>query len=167
MTYSEWKNLVKGYKETDSVQSKKELKIQARKVARDLCISLEKLYNKWNQTFVDDDEYDIDKGGGFYSLEDFNDDESELIYSYYSRCGDGYSILIKVPMKFLEEENIKKKNAELRKKYIQELTEKLNYSIKRIEVIKENCNDFRKKLLELEEEHKLDPYSKEVLNDNK
>lgn len=31
--------------------------------------------------------------------------------------------------------------------------------------MKENCNDFRKKLLELEEEQKLDPYSEEVLNE--
>lgn len=103
---------------------KKELKIQARKVARNLCISLEKLYNKWNQTFVDD-EYEIDKGGGFYSLKYFNDDESELVYSYYSRCGDGYSILITVPMKFLDEENIKKKNAELRKNTYKNLLKNL------------------------------------------
>lgn len=164
MKYSEWKNLVKEYKETDSTQTKTSLKIQARKIARNLCGSLERLYSKWGQTFVNEDEYYTCRGGS-YSLHCFNDDEADLVYSYYSRCGDDYSICITVPMKYLDEDNIKRKNAELRKTHIQDLTHELSFSLKSIEQMQENCNNIRKEIVKLEEEQKMDIYSPQIENE--
>lgn len=156
MTYEEYKKLVKECRETDSVKRRDEIKRDVRTQAIAVCENLEKLHNKWGSEFVDDSDYQIGKGG--YSLNSFDSTDAHLTYSDHWAYGGECSIGIQVPMKYLDVENRKKKNAELRKNRIIQLQNQYHRNELEIGRMKKECEDILANVSRLKAEQEADQY---------
>lgn len=156
MTHEEWKKLVNEYRGTDSIKRRDELKRKAWDVSCGLCQALEKLHNKWGVDFVDDSDYII--GKGHYSLKNFDENTAHIVYSDHWAHGGYCDIGISVPMKYLDFENRKRKNAELRKKMITQLQNQYHRNELEIGRMKKECADIVENVSRLKVEQEADPY---------
>lgn len=147
MTHSEYKELVKEYRETDSISKRDEIRSKVRTEAIALCETLDTLYNKYGKDFVDDSDYQIGKGG--YSLNDFSFESANLTYSDHWQYGGSCSIGIMVPMRYLDAETRTKLEDALRESHVEKLKRCYTSNLGEIENIKKNNLKILEKLKEL------------------
>ena len=119
MTYDEYKNLVKEYEETDSVSRREEIEDKVFEVGVTLARKLEELYNRFGESFIQDDDYRSDRGG--FSVEDFDSRRVLLIYSDHWKYGGECRFGVSVPMNMLDVENRLAKMRSLRDRQIEKL----------------------------------------------
>ena len=144
MTYDEYKELVKEYRETDSIKRRDEIRGMIFSESKALCETIEKLHNKWGFEFVDDSDYQIGKGG--YSLHDFDSTEVNITYSDHWRYGGECCIGISVPMKYLDVDERMKLEDELKAKRVAALRNSYRCNLDSIENIKQQNVEILEKL---------------------
>ena len=140
MTYAEYKKLHEEWGTTDSISRKEELEEEICDIACDLLSKLVKKYAKWGRKFVDDDDYRTDSGGLSLVKDELGyDGDLNVWLNYYDhwKYGGECDFNIKVPMKYLDEENMVALEADLRKKRFDELNCELINVHKEIERLTE------------------------------
>ena len=88
-------------------------------------------------------------GRGGYSLNEFDDNETYLIYSDHWRYGGECSIGIEVPMKYLDVDERLKLEDELKRKHIDSLKKTYKMNLDHIESIKKKNEEIFDSLIKL------------------
>ena len=155
MKYDEYKKLVEEYDSTDSISRREEIEDKVFDISVALVKGLERMYNSFGGSFIDDDEYRSDRGG--FSLREFGCDRVLLIYSDRWQYGGECSFGVSVPMNMLDVENRLAKMRSLRDSQIEKLKRK-HYENELIigRLAKEN-DEITQKIAQLEHDRDNDP----------
>ena len=111
MTFEEYKALVKEQRETDSIKRSDEIKRLIFDEAKKLLHKLTALHWKYGKDYIDDSDYQEDKG--WFSMTRFDSGNVGLVYSDRWQYGGECDIGIGVPMKYLDEDHMKQLEDEL------------------------------------------------------
>ena len=153
MTFEEYQNLYKEWKETDSINRREEIDELFADAASVLLNKLDATYEKYGKNFVDDSDYQPPKGG--LRMVRFN--EVEVVFRYVDKWAYGGScdIAITVPMRYLDEEEFMNLENNLRMEYITTLKREFKNNESQIEWLKNENTAIQAKISELEKENDI------------
>ena len=145
MTYSEYQKLHEEWKRCDSIKRREEIESAIFNIAKLLLNKLNKVYAKYGQKFVDEDDYMETRGHLSLSRGYLSDGKVYLNYWDTWRHGGECDFNIEIPMKYLDDANVVELESDLKSKRIVELerdiqdmeAEIVNISNRKVELQKE------------------------------
>jgi len=148
MTFEEYKALVKEHRETNSIKRRDEIEGQIYSAAKKLLRRLTALHWKYGKDYVDDSDYQEDKG--WISMTRFDSVGVGLVYSDRWQYGGECDIGIGVPMKYLDEDCLKRLEDELIADRVKALKAEIARSHGEIEGCKKTIAECENELARLE-----------------
>ena len=147
MTFKEYQKLVKEHGETDSIKCREAIESKVFNTACKLVVKLNRLYAKYGQAFIEDDDYREDRGG--FSLDMVGSDSVMLIYYDSWQYGGECEFGVTVQMKYLDEPELVKLEEELKAKRIKALEASVKHLEESLELVGEELNKARAELKQL------------------
>ena len=136
MTSEEYKGLLAEWRKSDSIKRRNEIADMIYGMASKLLVRLNRLYDKYGKCYVTDDDYIEDRGSLKLDMDYAYDDRVVLEYSDSWAYGGSCDILIRVPVKYLDEDEWNNLESRLKGERIDFLSKKIEESHASIEAAK-------------------------------